>query len=258
MGVFLNDIASIIEKIAPLSLAEPWDNCGWQIYCGNKEISKVFVTLSVTQEDLQQAIENNCELIISHHPITLNGIKNIIPNNLTGIILLNAIKSSISIYSAHTNLDKADRGINSILAQEFGLLNIKPLLPDSAIPTAGLGRLGELALPVKPDKFIDIVKKTLNIDSLKVINNTNITQISKVAICGGSGASLIPNIPANVDAYITGDIKYHDALEAINFILIDANHFNTENIILEELANSIKTLGLSVITSKAENPWVLC
>lgn len=255
MSIKLIDISEKIEKLAPLCLAEPWDNCGWQIFNGNNVVNKILICLTVTMEVVDKAIKDKFDLIISHHPLTIDNIKNITPFTLAGKIIMQAVKADMSVYSAHTNLDKATRGVNDILAKKLNLLNVKPILPEKSFPEIGLGRIGQLRCPLSLDDWITTLKNALNIDDIRVVNNTGGLIINTIALCGGSGMSLIKHLPDNVDLYLTGDIKYHDALDALNHILVDASHLDTEQFIVDELYDYLNDLDVYIETFKTNNPW---
>lgn len=124
----IKEIINELEKFAELSLQESWDNCGVQVGCVQNELKGIVLCLDVTEKTILKAIETDSNLIISHHPLIFNGLK-----SLTGItkvekIIIDAIKNGIVIYSAHTNFDKAPKGVSFALAQKIGLKNITPLL----------------------------------------------------------------------------------------------------------------------------------
>jgi dinuclear metal center YbgI/SA1388 family protein len=253
--MLIKQLSQHIEEVAPLELQEPWDNSGWQVFCGNKECTGTLVSLSVTVSVIESAKKNGCNLIISHHPVIFKELKTITPETLTGKIILNAIKEDISIYAAHTNLDKAKDGVSDILAKKLGLKDIRPLVPEKNYPEAGMGRTGSLNILTELYTFLDLVKKTLKTDHLKIINNCNKTTISKIAICGGAGASLTEIMPDDIDLFITGDVKYHDALEAQNIVLVDAGHLQTEQFIVDKIVDTLKILNLKVEGYYTNSPW---
>ena len=111
-------IISKIEKYASLELAEPWDNSGWQINLGHDYTNKVLVALSMTREVLEQAITNDCDLIVTHHPMIFNSIKKI-----DNPLIADAIKNNICVYSAHTNLDRTSGSTTDQLCGVLGLQN---------------------------------------------------------------------------------------------------------------------------------------
>ncbi len=124
-------IAKIIEDFAPLNLAEKWDNVGFQIGSRNKEVKKVLVTLDITDETIKEAIDEDVDMVISHHPFFFNGIKRIDLDSYKGKLIKDILDNDIVIYSAHTNLDKARYGINELIAIRLDLKDIKVLKPDS-------------------------------------------------------------------------------------------------------------------------------
>ncbi|MEW5819679.1 MAG: Nif3-like dinuclear metal center hexameric protein [Cyanobacteriota bacterium] len=257
MTVNILEIAKNIELLAPIELAESWDNCGWQILCENNNINKALVTLTVELEDIKYAIKNNIDVIVSHHPVIFTPVKNLTPLTLPGQIILQAIKNNISIYSAHTNLDKIPGGVSDLLAEKLELNNIKPLIPEKYIPEAGLGRIGQLPEPTDLNIFLNKIKKVLNINNIKVVNQPQISKVQNIALCGGSGAGFINFINPSIDLYLTGDIKYHDALEAMNFVLVDADHTNTEQFIVYKIAEILKKLNIDVETTESKTPWLI-
>lgn len=125
----IKDIIKVIEDLAPLSFQEPYDNTGMQIGSSDKEINSVLLTLDVTEDTINEAIENKTDLIISHHPLIFSGIKKLSGKNSTERIVIKAIKNDIAIYSCHTNIDSAWQGVNIKLAEKLGLQKIKILKP---------------------------------------------------------------------------------------------------------------------------------
>ncbi|MCF8296919.1 MAG: Nif3-like dinuclear metal center hexameric protein [Saprospiraceae bacterium] len=127
----IKEIISCIENFAPLSFQEDYDNSGLIIGDKNAEISKALITLDITEKVIDEAIDGNFQLIISHHPIVFAGLKKITGKNFVERIVIKAIKNNIAIYSAHTNLDNFHKGVNAIICQKIGLKNCKILSPKS-------------------------------------------------------------------------------------------------------------------------------
>lgn len=126
------DIYAALEKTAPLYLAEKWDNSGLQIGSRNRDVQKVLLTLDVTEAVIQEAIQKNVQLIISHHPFIFNGIKSICVDSGKGELVSQLIKHDISVYSAHTNLDSAKLGLNNFIANQFRIKEAQPLVASSS------------------------------------------------------------------------------------------------------------------------------
>ena len=238
-------IISKIEKYASLELAENWDNSGWQIDLGHDYTNKVLIALSLTKDVLEQAITNDCDLIITHHPLIFNSIKKI--NNP---LILEAIKNNICVYSAHTNLDKTYGSTTDALCGVLGLQNLVTV--EDYIKIAHLK--DELAL----EQLIENIKQALNLESVKLINPDNITIAKNIAICAGGGGGFIDKLrDYDVDVYITGDIKFHKALEVEGFAVIDIGHFESELPVLPLMQGLISKTKVEVMIAKEDKPWVM-
>lgn len=125
--VNVQQVISEIAELAPTYLAYDWDNVGIQVGDSGQKVNKILTTLDVTEEVLKEAIDKDCDLVISHHPLIFKGMKSIHEQTKTGRIIMNAIKNDIAIYSAHTNLDIANGGLNDYLAHLLGLRDTIPL-----------------------------------------------------------------------------------------------------------------------------------
>ena len=129
----VREVTKVLEQIAPISLQESYDNSGLLLGHPEDDINKVLITLDVTEKVIQEAIQNNCNLIISHHPLIFSGLKSITGKNAVERIVEQAIKNNIAIYAIHTNLDNVDNGINAIICDKIGLKNCKILAPKKEI-----------------------------------------------------------------------------------------------------------------------------
>ncbi len=232
----------IIEEIAPSELAEEWDNIGLQIGAPGDELKGVMVALDATPEVVGSAAERGFNLLVTHHPLFFSGVKSIDTNAGMGKTVKAAILGGVTIFSAHTNLDSARGGINDMLAEMIGLKNTEPLMPADSDKTAGLGRVGELEKTMRLDEVAQKLRERLNTPSLRMAGNME-DKIKRVALCSGSGGSMIDEAARHrADLFITGDIKYHDARQAeeTGMSLIDAGHFATERIVVEQLSHLLK------------------
>ena len=124
----INEVVKIIEEIAPLSYQESYDNSGLIVGGYDGKVTGVLICLDSTEEIVDEAIANNCNLIIAHHPILFSGLKRLNGSNYIEKTILKAIKNDIAIYAAHTNLDNAYNGVNYKIAEKLGLKNCKPLV----------------------------------------------------------------------------------------------------------------------------------
>lgn len=241
----------IIEKIdafAPRSLAEEWDNPGF--LCGNikKDIKRVLLALDINLKTIEEAIENKCDMIISHHPMFFKGLKSIDFSTPEGKAVGLLVKNDVCVFSAHTNLDAAENGINQKLAELFNLSNIKVL--DPIDEKTGIGRFGTLSQEMTAEDFSELVKEKLNTPFVKISGEKI---IKKLAICSGSGAEYFHLAKENgCDALLTADVKYHTAIEAEEngICLIDAGHFPTEKLVCDIFKEILEVLPIELIVSK--------
>ncbi|MCL2682359.1 MAG: Nif3-like dinuclear metal center hexameric protein [Bacteroidales bacterium] len=248
----ISDITQCIEKIAPLNIQESYDNCGLLIGCPDDEVHKILLCLDVTNEILQEAIAEKCDLIISHHPVIFIGVKKIDTNSL----IYQAIQNKIAIYAAHTNLDSANFGVSTILGEKLGLQNLRTLRKNSVDERFGLGVIGEFATPLNELDFLDLVKKTCQIPVIKH-SKLRGKSIKTVALCGGGGSELRPDaIDQHVDAYVSSDFKHYEYhLVNTPLLLVDAGHFETEqfavDILYSEISKNFPTFA--VLKTKTNN-----
>ena len=241
--VKISNIYDFLKEKAPLELCESWDNSGMLINA-NSETDKILLTLDVTDEVINEAIEKGCQLIISHHPIIFKPLKTLSSND----IVFKLIQNNISVISMHTNLDATENGVNDVLAQILGLKNIEVF--------ANIGRKGEVeATSVKI--FVNKVAKILN---TKLKYTLPEKEIKSIAVIGGSAGGYWKNaLIEGVDLFLTGEASHHDALDAIheNMSIIIAGHWNTEVIILESLKKELETKfsNIAFIISSQKDPF---
>ena len=216
---FLN----ILNDIAPLSLQEEWDNSGMQIDCGSKEVSRVLLALEVTNRVIDEAKREKCDMIVCHHPLLFAPVKQITPDFTVGSYILRLIKEGISVYAAHTCFDKAPGGNNDYLMKAIGCNFPEEL-------AGGIARIGRLDKPVSFDEFISEVNAACGYEGLKIQGDSD-REIRTFAVCTGAGGEYVYDaVREGADAYVSGDIKHHDAQAAkdLGICLIDAGHYGTE------------------------------
>ncbi len=229
----INQITDLIENFAPLETQEAWDCSGWQIDLGEREIKKILLCVSVTEQIIAQAIEKNCDMIIAHHP-------------LFSIPL--SFNKNIPIYSAHTNLDKTDGGTTDTLINQLGFDKIKK--------AGDFLRIVNLENEINLVDFIANVKQKLEIETIRVVNNNGQKNIKKLAFCAGSGIDFLPIAEEkNADILITGDVKYHAALDC-GIIILDIGHFESERPVLKTLKILLKQLGIEVVIANEKSPFI--
>jgi len=117
----LKNIVEYLEQVAPLAYQESYDNSGLLVGDPNQNIDKALVTLDCTEEVIQEAIANSCNLIIAHHPLIFKGLKKLTPENYISRALIKAIQNNVAIYAIHTNLDNVYGGVSSKIGEKLGL-----------------------------------------------------------------------------------------------------------------------------------------
>lgn len=228
--VKVSDIASAIEEFAPLPLQEDYDNAGLQVGYPDRKVSAVLLCLDVTEEVLAEAKARKCDMIVSHHPLIFHGLKSLTGADETQRLAMAALAEGIAVYSAHTNLDSAQGGVSHEMAAQLDLTDIRVLHPNAGNPDTGLGVVGTLRHPAPKLEFLRKVKEKFAVKSLRYSAQSPGLVVKRVALCGGSGASLIREaIAAGADIYVTGDVKYHDFTGyGLDIILADIGHYESE------------------------------
>ncbi len=215
----------------PLNLALTFDNVGLLVGDADSEINGVLVTLDCTKKAIEKAKENGINLIVTHHPVIFEPLKQI----NSGDIVYSLIKNNISVISLHTNLDTADGGVNDALATVLGLINVEKVICEDGFTI----RKGELPKALSADEFAKYISQKLK-TSVKYCGEN---EIKSVAVCSGSGGEFLELATAvGANALVTSECKHHQFLLAAEkgVFLADAGHFHTEDIIIEPLANLIK------------------
>ena len=252
----VKDIISTIEDFAPLSIQEKWDNSGLCIGSPEDSVSSILLGLDCTPELVDEAIACGADMIVTHHPLIFSGLKKISSDDLVGAAVIKAVKAGISIYAAHTNADKVLAGVSGAMAARLGLKDVRILDEDGE--GTGLGVVGELPEPLTAEHAIELVKERF---SLKVVKSSRLVQgkISRVALCGGSGGSLIGAAKAaGAQLYISGDSSYHNFFTPEGFMLMDLGHYESEIEILDILFSLIRkkfpTFAVRITRNTQSNP----
>lgn len=365
MSVRCGEITGFLEGIAPLQLAENWDNVGLILGDPEQEVEKVMVCLDVTSKAVDEAVKAGIDLIVSHHPLIFEGLKRLNFDHYKARTINKLIKNDIGVYCAHTNLDTAHGGVNDILAARLKLANLsslnrykeemlyklavfvpqenadevrdavssagagwignysdctfmvkgvgtfKPLtgtnpyigsvgnlekvdeyrletiVPQNRLNKVihamlkahpyeevaydlykleltgdeyGLGKVGFLETPLNLEGFIKHVKMCLSIGSVRVIGSID-REIKKVGVfCGSFDGNWTGVIKEGIDVLVTGDLKYHTAVDALEMglCIVDAGHFGTERVMVPEIVGKLGSRfpGLEVISySMEEDPF---
>ncbi len=257
------DIIDVLEQWAPTHIQESWDNSGLCIGNTQTPVTGALVCLDCTEEVVQEAISLGINTVISHHPLIFKGLKHVRYDTPVERTVALAIKNDVVIYCMHTNADKVMDGVSGEMARNLGLKNISVLAPDvlcrrevvqetdsGAIEEpCGLGVIGELPQPMDISLFFDLLKKTFHLKHFKASHLFH-NRVSKVALCGGSGSSLIPNaLEQGAHVFVSADFSYHAYLDtAPRMVLVDIGHYESEvgicDVICKELKKKIPTFDV--------------
>jgi dinuclear metal center YbgI/SA1388 family protein len=208
--VKIKEVLCALEKFAPLPLQESWDNAGLQIGLTETEVSGALLCLDVNEKIIDEAICQQCNLVISHHPLLFRGLKQVSDATDVQRTVWKAIRSGISVISMHTNLDNAQGGVNFKIAERLGLQDCQ-FFAEKQVDgiEAGSGVVGVLPEPMEARAFVELVKQQFHCECAQC-NELLERPIRKVAICGGAGDFLLPDaISQDADAFITGEMHYH-------------------------------------------------
>lgn len=245
------EIIKIIENFCPENLAYDWDNVGLLCGDGEKEVKSVFVTLDTNLTTVKEAVSKNADMIVSHHPILLSGIKKIDYTVAEGQMIKILIENNIPVFAAHTNMDTARGGINDVLAKMFDLSDVGIIDCHTDDQTAGLGRIGKLKTETTFSEFSKKCASILNSPVRAAGDNNKI--IKTVAVASGSCSEIIPLAKEKgADVIVTGDLKYHNTMDMtyLDICIIDAGHYPTEICVMDIFSDILKDTGLNIIKSE--------
>ena len=235
----ISEIYAFLDKLSPFELQESWDNSGLLLGDFNQDVQKIVLSIDV-DEMLIDSMEPNT-LLITHHPLIFGGLKQLEFNKYPANLIYKMIQKNISNISMHTNFDQTH--LNEYVATD--VLGYKIAQKD--------GFVAYLDVDEDFDVFAKKVASAFSLPYAKCVKSSQ--RVKRVALTTGSGCSLIKSIKA--DCFLTGDVKYHDAMEAksINLSLIDIGHFESECFFAEILLKHLKILGLEAIISSSKNPF---
>ncbi len=238
--VKVRTVYDILNEISPFEYQEEWDNSGLNVGDYNQDIEKIYISLDIDDGVIEEIEPNS--LLITHHPLIFRGIKKVIPNRFSTKYLISLIQKNCALIAMHTNFDKTH--LNHYFA------------------TKVLGLEGdEEEFVFYSDVFMDfdelvkLVKEKMDLNILKVVKANDF--VKKVAVTTGAGMSLLDNIKA--DCFLTGDIKYHEAMDAKSrgISLIDIGHYESEKYFVDALKDALRDVEIEIIKTNSKNPFSL-
>ncbi len=240
--VRIKKVLEWLDAYAPFRFAASWDNCGLLVGDPEAFVERILVALDVGSGVLAEAEETGCQCVVTHHPLLLRPLSSVRADVFPGSLVIRAIRSGINLVAAHTNLDAACGGTNDILSGMLSLEEVEPLEVDGAMAGEesykGIGCVGYMAHEMTLDGLVDRLQNLFGEIGIRVIGERE-TRVRKVALCTGSGSGLMKlALARGAGAYITGDVKYHDAQWAgeVGLAVVDIGHFASERPIVEPLA----------------------
>ena len=223
----VKNIFDFLNEKFPTDTACDFDNVGLLVGNPDTEVKKAVIALDCTPGAIDTAHKNDCQLIITHHPVIFNPLKRV----LAGSTVYELIKNDLAIISMHTNLDIGEGGVNDSLSSALMLCNVTKVVAEDGF----LLNKGELTSPLYPDDLAKLIKEKLG-GAVKYIGAKK--PIKRVLLCSGSGGSYLEEaVKHNCNALITADVKHNQFLDAerLGISLFDAGHFDTEDVVIEPL-----------------------
>ena len=253
--MLVKEIYDKLNQIAPFDYQEEWDNSGLQIGDMEAEVNRILVTLDVTDEVVEQAIQAKADLIISHHPLIFAPIPKVNSEDFITARVLKLANNNINYIAMHTNMDAT--GLSEVADELLGIKRERAIEVNinQDSQKIGMGSIGKFLNNNK--EVVDIMlreavirtKQAFGLNIVKVYGDLD-RIISRVAVCTGAGKSMIEEcIREKCDLLITGDMSYHAALDAVSrgLNIIDAGHYGTE-IIFVDLVRSFLEMNLPDMT----------
>ena len=245
------DIIKELEKVAPVHLAEDFDNVGLLLGDYEAEVKKVLLCLDVDEFTAKEAKEKGADMIISHHPLIFHPIKSLEYSSSAARCIKTLIKSDIAVYSAHTNMDIAKGGLNDLFCDKLSI----EVIGDLAEGEFACGRICETDITMT--EMIERVKKAYNLSSVRYSGNLD-NKVKRIAICSGSGRGLVADaVREKADLYITGDLTYSDIRNLLEngISYIEVEHFTSEISVTEIFEDIIKKAfpDVEILISEEKN-----
>lgn len=251
------EIFDAIEQYAPLHYQEDYDNAGLQVGDADAEVTGVLLCTDVTPAVLDEAIERDYNVVISHHPLIFHGLKKIAGRTEVERMVATAIKHDITVYSAHTNMDNTPAiGVSFKMAEKLGLTDVEVLEANNSGDGSephGSGVVGNIA-PTRAIDLMQRVRKVFDVKALRYSGNGD-AMVTRVALCGGAGSFLMNKaIAAGAQIFFTGDMKYHDFMgHEHEIVLADMGHYESEQFTKEIFYDIIQKKSPNFAAAFARN-----
>ncbi len=247
----------VIEATYPRHKALEWDNVGLLVGRQDKDVQKVYVALDMTDAVIEEAIEKDIDLIVTHHPMVFSPIKQVTDADLVGRRILKLIQHDICYYAMHTNYDVVSMAdLSSVI---LGLKDTSVLEVTNAEGTEGIGRVGTLEHPMTILECCELVKEKFTLDTVKVYGDLN-QVVECVAISPGSGKHMSElALEKGANVFVTAEIDHHEGIDsnAEGLAIIDAGHYGLEHIFIQDMVEFLEKYitNIEVIGAQVEHPF---
>ncbi|MEZ4392271.1 MAG: Nif3-like dinuclear metal center hexameric protein [Polyangiales bacterium] len=231
--MLLREITDTLERLAPVALAEPWDNVGLLVGDPSQEVRAAMLAIDATREVIDEACAAGCELILAYHPVIFDGLKRV----TAGSPAWELVRRGIAVYSPHTALDVAEGGTNDVLAEVVGIAAPRPLRVTRPELGRGLGRVGDLDA-IERGALLEVIREGLGVERL-LVAGPEAGVVTRAAVGAGACGDLYRDaLRAGAGLYLTGEMRHHDALRAASegMTVVCALHSNSERVALTRLA----------------------
>jgi dinuclear metal center YbgI/SA1388 family protein len=255
MTLPLERVVGWLENIAPLVLAEPWDNVGLLLEplsdrrdsTQPPHVARVLFTIDLTEPVLAEAIATACDLVVAYHPPLWKPRQRLTRATAAERVVVGAVRAGLAVYSPHTALDAAENGLNDWLALGVGPGTRRPLVAATSSANAGVGRGVTLARPLSLSEIVEQLKTHLGRPALRVAATPEHragAALGQIACCAGSGRGVFERAPG-FDLYVTGELSHHDvqALLAAGSSVVLGEHSSSERGFLPAFAARLRELS---------------
>lgn len=257
----MHTVGSVVDQLErwfPPALAEPWDAVGLLTGRRSQEVRRMVLAVDPTIDVLRWALDAEAQMLFVHHPLYLRGTTNVDGDSAKGDVVQTAIERGLAVYVAHTNADIARPGVSDALIEAFGVTAATPIRAHHVSPDLGIGRVGDLATPTTLGEFAARVAWALPATHAGIRWAGDADRpVRRVAVCGGAGDDLLPEIRA--DVYVTSDLRHHVASEYLatnGAALIDIPHAASEWVWLTPLRQRLLDAGIdALVCPMITDPW---
>jgi len=247
------DLIHSFDQLWPIRLAEPWDTPGLLVGQADASVGKVLLTVDLTFDVLDLAIQGGFDFVLAHHPYLMRGVNTLSESTVKGGVVSQAIRAGVAVYAAHTNADSASNGVSDSLADAVGIIGALPMVEST--DGQGLGRFGKLDSPRSLGEIATVLARVLpaTASGIRVAGDYH-QLISSVGVCGGAGDSLLPDAKKlGLDLFVTADLRHHvvqdmreERFVGKDIAIIDVSHWASEWLWLERAAQDLRKLHSDV------------